>query len=819
MIIAGTCIGIFYEKEVKEFVINEINKNLLVRISVRTINFSVIKQFTHASLKLTDLTILESPKESNKTLLKADELILNFNIIKIINDEFEIEQMIFNNADFNLNVDKKGNPNYYVWKTTTDTTKLTFNLKNIKLNNVNLSYKNHKTQHDIISKNIQASLSGNLTEKQYILKINSKMILSQLSINKTNYVSDKDLKINSILTIDKIKNYCHFKECQLIISKIIFDVSGGISFHSTSPSLNLMISSKITNINELLYLVPKSYKKHIDKFLYDGDVTYSVKISGKISNKTYPFIEIKYDLQNGKLENKDFSLLLTECKIEGSYSNGKHKNFETSEIKINNLSALLNGKPIKANFKILNLNNPNIDIISSGFADINELTKIFKIENIKVTSGELDYNLSFKGNIDKIMNKKSIEQTEIDGEVNLHNFNFGISENSLEFININGRFLINENAVSASDFKGNINENDFVLDGYFKNLHQFIFQDNQQLLICAALKSKKIDLNDLLKFSDDDTSVMFGFPSNLKFDFNIICDELTFFKFTGYKIKGNVKLSDNVFRSNDLSFSAMDGKFSTNVLVDVANNDSISIFIDAKCSRVDIKKLFYQCENFGQTYLNDKHLKGNVNAEIQFLSKWTKNLTADLDKIYVNSDITIEDGELINFTPLLALSSYLKIEDLKHIKFSTIQNHVRIKEQKIFIPEMTINSNALRLITSGVHTFNNDLNYDISLQLSELLSKKFKINFNQNQTEFGPIKEENDDKTTLFIKMTGNGDEPEFAYDNKRVKEKIKQNMKQERQELKDAFKNEFGNLFKKDKPAIDEPQEELEIEWEEDEQ
>ena len=46
------------------------------------------------------------------------------------------------------------------------------------------------------------------------------------------------------------------------------------------------------------------------------------------------------------------------------------------------------------------------------------------------------------------------------------------------------------------------------------------------------------------------------------------------------------------------------------------------------------------------------------------------------------------------------LSDYV-IEELKNVKFNTLENKIRIENEKIIIPKMNINSSALAVRTFG----------------------------------------------------------------------------------------------------------------------
>ena len=183
---------------------------------------------------------------------------------------------------------------------------------------------------------------------------------------------------------------------------------------------------------------------------------------------------------------------------------------------------------------------------------------------------------------------------------------------------------------------------------------------------------------------------------------------------------------------------------------------------------------------------------------------WDKYLNLNYESIDINSKVTIEKGELINFKPLKSLSAYVKLKDLEHIKFSKLENEIKIKDQIISVPNMEINSSALSLIISGKHFFNRDYNYKVSLLLSDLLAKRFR----SKRSDFNPNDSISPLKTDLQIRMKGNKDDSEIYFEKLKIKENIKQEIKKEIIDVKKIISEE---LKKKEK---DEESEDLEIEW-----
>jgi len=155
--------------------------------------------------------------------------------------------------------------------------------------------------------------------------------------------------------------------------------------------------------------------------------------------------------------------------------------------------------------------------------------------------------------------------------------------------------------------------------------------------------------------------------------------------------------------------------------------------------------------------------------------------------------LIIEKGELISFAPLLSLSSYVSVDELKDVKFSTLENTIKIGNNNINIPAMEIKSSALSLFISGTHSFNNEIDYQIKLLLSELISKRArKRNTNLDKQLF--VEDDGLGKTTLYLKMDGTVDDPNIYFDKISIKEKIKTEIKKEKEEIKKVVKEDLFN-------------------------
>ncbi|MCB0820641.1 MAG: AsmA-like C-terminal region-containing protein, partial [Bacteroidetes bacterium] len=254
---------------------------------------------------------------------------------------------------------------------------------------------------------------------------------------------------------------------------------------------------------------------------------------------------------------------------------------------------------------------------------------------------------------------------------------------------------------------------------------------------------------------------------------------------------------DRIVQVRQVGFKTMEGSVSLEGSIDSKNTNDLIVNCTGKLNGINVNQLFHQLENFGQQVITDQHLMGKLNSELELKMFMDSSLNVDSKRLKAEAFIKLDNGRLVNFEPLNNLSKFISLEELKDVRFSSLQNTIEIKNEQVFIPRMEITSSALDIFVSGKHGFDNQIDYHFQVTLSDLLSRKAKKAKKENE-EFGEVADDGLGRTQLFISMTGPVDNPKISYDSRGAKEKLKTDIKEEKQVLKKILNKEFG-LFKKD--------------------
>ncbi len=795
-------VSYFYEDEVSQYLIEELNESLLTEVEVEDINFSLIKKFPKASLELKNVLAYSKDgyfkkiKEYNTdTLFYAKSIYVQINIFDLIKKDLTINRIHFDQGNINLFVDHLGDPNYVFWNQDEKAKKnREFNLEltDVKITRTNVLYCNNSTNLILKSKIDKVDFLGNFSSQNYLMKIRADQFIEELNIENIDYIINKDAKVR--LDLDILNDLIKLNNGSLNLDNLFFNVNGNIEKNG-SKRVDLLISGKDLNLrNFLMNLPPKVIKEFPNIIGQKGTATLNLSISGENIKLTKPHIEALFLLNNAQLFDLEREIRLSDVNIDGEFSNGKQNKAVSSKILFKTFSAKMESNLFEGSFELINFKDPQIklDLLSELYFD--EIQDLFQIDTIDIMEGfaksQIHYSGSYKElrsfNFHDLFSKDYTVSVELsDGILKFKNHPLILNE-------ISGNIDLNRTLYTDSLFF-KVNSNDFLIRGRISKLFEF-FNEKEIFNINARLYSRKLNLNELsLLFRTDNSEVAEGyrFPEKIALQLRLNIENFEVGKFYATQIKGNLNYKPKMFSLHEVSFNSMNGNVKAGgVIIQKYNNDFL-LRTQSRLKNINMNKLFYSFNNFGQTFISNQNVEGNLNGDVYFSSEFSDKIKVHNHSVSSESDITVTDGELNNFEPMMGLSRFIDMDELKKIKFSTIKNTITIKNEQIIIPQMDIESSALNLTASGIHHFNSEYEYHVNILLSDILSGKMKRSKRKKQKDEN-IEEDKKGRMRLFLLVEGDKNKNKVRYDREAARTERKANLKDEKKELKEILNQEY---------------------------
>lgn len=814
--------GYLKSSTIKQEIVSQLNQYLDVEISVQDIQFQILKSFPYATLSFHKVSTKGKDQEAREKLINAEEVSVLFDIVELIKGNYILKKIIIKNAFLNILVLPDGSANYKIITASgeTNNSKFKIDLKNVEFSNVSISYMHYPSNQEYLFRINKGQLIGLFSMQNQQLDFKGDVFSTHIKSGTQVFMNDRNLEIDLKLELNSVNKSLAIHEGFIKTGGLQFSFAGNIQTEQNKPILDFTVQAEKTELSVLLNSIPKDFLKPIKDFKLNGKIQLKSQIKGTFSGNQVPRIKFKFDVFDGDFKYPQKNLHFKNIDFSGSFDNGKKHNKQTYSLALQDAEVALEGGKLFGNLNIKNFERPTVKVQFTSTVQLSSITNYFSLDKVKSMNGLLEINMNFKNTL-KDFRQFTIHDfisSQTSGEMKISNMHVELANSPHEFTNFNGSFMFNNKDLEVSQFSGAVSGTDFLLKGTFQNVLAYIFDNKEAVYISADLKSKHFNLNSLLPKSDNKTSTEgLRFSNRINYKLNINLDAFSFRKFNATNITGTIQQENRILSVSDVKFNSMDGN--AKIWGTINGRNPINHLIDCKANitNVNIQKLFHDMGNFGQQNITDEHIRGTVDATIEYSSTLSPKLKIDAGSVYSLANINITNGELINYQPLQKLSKYIKEEELKHVRFSKLSNQVKIENKVVNLPAMDIESSSLNIHLFGNHDFDNKIDYHLQLLVSEIFLKK-----NVTETETGNdfVKDDGLGQTKLFIRLTGNANNPVVTYDTREVRDKIASDLKQEKENIKQALQDEFKiqpSDKEEEQPLLieEEGQKDFIIEWE----
>ncbi|MFN8310142.1 MAG: AsmA-like C-terminal region-containing protein [Chitinophagales bacterium] len=795
LVMGGTAL---LENKIKTLAVEKINAQIAVPVKVSGgITLSLFKHFPYASISFKNVTINDKLRPG-KTLLQLEELSLLMNVPSLFKEEQEVTKIYAGNGDIDIFINNKGAANYDIFKTDDKVAASKFKvlLKTATLEDIRLGYYNEEKNELVVAALNHLTLSGNFSDKEFDLNTNADVKVRLVQVNEEKYIENKAMTADMLLHVDQIQQKFSIQRAALEVAKNEFVLSGYWKSMRNRTDVNFKAESKGEDVANLIALIPDQLRKNLVGADGNGNYTITATVIGSVSKGVNPEVKVEAMLRDATIRLPKLSRALEKVNASGFY---KLKADGADELQVKKFESYFHNEPFGFSLDLRKISAPDFDLSAHGTVDVEEARSFFGDSILENAEGKIDIaDLHLSGNIPSW---KQLDQAAVRGEGALKLREVEFQTDGITYGNINGTIQFEDEKLRISALSINFLNTDFLFNGTVENPLNYGLglakkkTENITLGFNGDLKMKVCNLGNMIAAYDkkkkraaaEGDKIDIRNVFNMEGALRLSIGKLIYNKMNFNEVSGEVSLSPHHINLSRLTSHAMGGNIAATGAVAFLQDKEMELLLDLKIDKVELPQIFQQCDNFGQTTLTDKNLKGDITATTQFKTVWKNYKDVDLHQLEGQLQCRIGNGELLNFEPIRAASQFIKVEELNRIVFSELSNTLFIKNGVISVPQMEVNSSALNLMLNGTHTFENQIDYHLKINLTKLLAAKF----SRRNADVQYIEEDPYEGTNLFLTLSGPLSDPHIHYDKKAVNSKIKQDFADEREELKSLFKNE----------------------------
>ncbi len=832
LVAAAAVLGRIFEDRITQYVVSGLNKQIRTEAQVVDVKLSFLKKFPDASLELKDVVLLsvpdylssDFPGQNTDTLLLAKHLYLRFSVAKLLKRQYKIKEVHVRSGILNLLIDQQGNKNYVFWERQRENGSETFLLEidNLKLTNINVNFKNRAMDMGMAGNIKKGTFKGNFSREEYNLATSIEGTVYHYIKKGNSYFHNRRISTSASLSVNP--RMIEILSGNMNLAGQHLAVNGKI-IRPRPLEYDLALTGKQMDLDEILRFDLIKGMQIPEDLKAGGAINFQASITGMASKTQMPRIDASFSLSDGLLTASVIPYGIRELKTEGQYSNGNRQGRASTRIILKNASMLYGNSRLGGNYEIINLNHPKIDYAIKAALDLADIPSLFSVDSIfRDMEGMLYAEIHLSGSQESLakMQKSELLKHRYDAKIRFEGVNLGLAYKSLDLKNLTGDLTYKDHLMIKS-LTGSIEDIEVSLSGRADNLLDFLFTKSGNLWLDSDVYVSKADLNNLPSLKKDKAgkhiSDSVNLPDRLYVKTRYWIDELMIKEFHASQVTGELEYKPRRLSIPRLNLNSMEGKIQTEGILEQQQNNHFLVKSISEVSNIDITRVFSAFKNFGQDFIMEKHIMGELSGLVNFSAGLDEKMKIKKETILADCDVAIRDGELSGFEPMRKLSRFIDVEELEDIKFSTLTNQIFIRNAEVIIPKMDIKSSAFDITGSGLHGFDKNFTYRVKVSLSEILSKKAKKP-DKSESEFGVIEDDGLGRVFIYLIIEGSVYGTEVRYDRKGAMQNIRDQFKEEKQELREILNEEFG-LFKKDSTLREDKEGEKAnrfiLDWEED--
>lgn len=797
LLVATIAIPYLYKDEITMFATEKLGKQIKADISLSKIDLSFLGSIPNISIQLHDVCAKSTKTFNEKefaryytdTALYAKRVLLSFNVLDFLFKNYVVREVRIHDANVNVFLDSQSHHNWdFSIESDSTNTDIFVELSQIRLRNTTVNY--HDVKANISAKEAfrKINFSGKFRGNDFNVEVFADFVNEKFSLKKKNYFTESPFRCNVSIFRDKSTYSIRKMEVESPIGTFISN--GEVVFLPKNEyflNLNVNIESTISDIYKVL---PQATVDSLAPYKLKANLFVEGKVNGKIGKKTMPSLvcnvactkgsavldSIIYSFATkGVVKTKNLSLLNSyEYTSQATSASTGQSKLELSSLSVSNFEAPQYGV------------NGTIDLI---VADIPYLADIdgYRLD------GHILGDFSSKGST-KTFNsftKEFFRDIQLQANLHCNEMKLDAPEGSpYNLENVSGHIVFTNGNVTADSVSGLLQSQPFTLQGEASDFISYLFLNDVNTFCDINCGIDKIDL---LPFYEHYLSL--GKSEAIGELIGSIHFEAKVLDYAPYHLENastTIIFTHNSIEVADINAKTLNGKLKDTkvILSDLANNQTKCI-VQGEVVHMSAKKIFSTFNNFDQSIITDKQIDGSLSGKVQFSSIMDVNFNPIYLTINALANITIDSGSVKNVEVLTEIGKKMKMqEEFTNVWFSTLKNTISIKNDTLYIPQMTILSNAFEMEFAGKHNIESNMfNYYMTLFLKKTLSAKFH-NQNKEVEDFGEIEKNTDGNFKVPIKIYGNPDKFSIDYDFRKTRKNVVDELNKQKTEWNEILNN-----------------------------
>ena len=728
------------KQEVLASITKSINEDMTGSLVIGDMEPTFLTGFPGVSLRLSNVVIRDSLYAVHKrTLLFAGEIDVTVNALALVRGTVDIQKVHIKDAAIDLFTDASGYTNTSVFKKKKDTApkeeedKSFPELRKFVLENVSFKSENMMRNKLFSFKVYELKGSADYESPGFHADVDLKAFAESMAFSTIHgsFMKNRELDGNFDITYDKDEGALLFKPERLSIGGEEFIVGAKLGVGGNSVFTINIKNESILWLNAANLLSPNITEK-LKMFDIKKPIWVTCDLVGDFNAEGDPLILVNAKIKDNTLDSPGGTI--DNCNFKGvftnNYINGKGYGDPNSAIKLLDFKGEYKGIPFAMNKAyILNLEKPvAVGDVRSEF-EVSKLAGLIDEDLFKFSSGTASAKLEYKADIVDFR----ITKPYLKGEVNIKKANILYVPRKLNLKDVSVALDFTENDLNISEIALKSAKSTVYMKGSVKNFLNLYYTDPEKIVLNWEINSPQLNIGEFMGFlggrqrgkaaSKKDRRGNFTEELNTIFersqvDMKLKVDKLFYNRFMATNTRAEVVLANSQVIVKNAGLNHAGGSLVINGSMSQTPAKNNPYKLNATIKNADIQKFFYAFHNFGMKSLTSENIRGYFSSTVKVSGLISDTGSPVRNSMSGNVNFTVKKGSLINFEPVISVGKFaFPFRDVKNITFTNLNGNLAVKNGKVTISPMQINSSLLNMDVVGVYAFGPGTNINISVPL------------------------------------------------------------------------------------------------------
>lgn len=727
-----------FKGKIEQLIKDNVNKNLNAKLDFSETDISLIRNFPNASIRISDLSLVNYAPFLGDTLVSAKQIDLKMSLMELFNgsgEPMKLDYFSIDGAKILVLVNKEGAANYDIAKpseTEADeeesTTGFTLKVQGYQITNSSIDYRDESMGMEFIINNLNHSGTGDLSAATSKLTTKTTAKVSFV-MDSTAYLKNNSIDLDAVIGIDLTNNKYSFLDNKLLINKLPLVFDGYVQVNENNQQVELTFATPSSDFKNFLALIPEEYSKSIEGVQTKGEFTVKGKVSGVVDDDHIPAFDIQMASENAMFKYPDLPKAVEDIDLNVNISNKTGITNDT-EINIEKFAFRIDQDKFHGNAFINNvIDNPKVKAELAGRINLANLSKAYPVEMDVPLSGILDADIKTAFDMNSI-EQEQYQNTTNSGSLALTGFTYS-SDMMANPLTINKTSLtFNPTTVNLNEFDAKSGTTDIQASGSIKNLLGYMFND-ELLKGNFDITSNNFALSDFMVEETETTTPAAGsktdsstedaqikIPDFLDATVNVKANTVKYDNLTLTNTKGTLVIKDETATLKDVSANLLGGSVTLNGSASTKGttpNFDMALGINS----FTISEAFKQLELLDALAPIASAVEGKLNSTLSLKGNLDSSMVPDLTTLSGNAlaELLGADVKAGQSKLLSTLNSNLSFIDLENLNLKDLKAALKFENGKVSVSPFQLKYKDVSIDISGSHGFDKSLSYQATFNV------------------------------------------------------------------------------------------------------